>query len=69
MGGIWSFSKHRDEIVSRQKQQQLIIREIESIEACCYCYIDMRLEALLLPYANKAYSWGLVIFTAYNRRL
>ena len=59
MGGISSFSKHRDEIVSRQKQQQLIIREIESIEACCYCYIDRRLEALLLPYVNKAYPWDM----------
>ena len=59
MGGIWSFFKHRDEILTRQKQQQLIIQEIESIEACCYCYIDRRLEALLLPYAHKSYPWDI----------
>ena len=60
MGGIWSFSKHRDEIVSRQRQQQSIIREIESIEACVYCYIDRRLETLLMPYAKKEYPWDIV---------
>ena len=59
MGGIWSFFKHRDEIISRQKQQQLIIKEIEFIEACCYYYINCRLEELLLPYANKSYPWDI----------
>ena len=45
MGGIWSDSKRRCEIVSRQRQQQSIIREIEAIEACVYCYIDSRLQS------------------------
>ena len=59
MGGIWSFFYPREDLASRQRhrQQQLIIQEIESIEACVYCYIDNRLQTLLLPYAAKSYPW------------
>ena len=59
MGGIWSFFNHQEDIISRQKQQQLIIKEIEMIEACVYCYLDSRLETLLMPYATKSYPWDL----------
>ena len=59
MGGIWSVSKHQHEMVSRQRQQQSIIREIESIEACVYCYIDRRLQTLLMPYTKKEYPWDM----------
>ena len=59
MGGIWSFFYSREDLASRQRhrQQQLIIQEIESIEACVYCYLDNRLQTLLLPYASKSYPW------------
>ena len=59
MGGIWSFFYPREDLASRQRhrQQQLIIQEIESIEACVYCYLDNRLQTLLLPYASKSYPW------------
>ena len=57
MGGIWSFFYPEKDLASRQRQQQLIIQEIESIEACVYCYIDSRLKTLLLPYASKSYPW------------
>ena len=57
MGGIWSDSQHRCELISRQRRQQSIIREIEANEACIYCYIDSRLQCLLLPYARKEYPW------------
>ena len=57
MGGIWSDSKRRCELVSRERRQQSITREIEAIEACVYCYIDSRLQCLLLPYARKEYPW------------
>ena len=40
MGGTWSGSQRQCELISRQRQQQSIIREIEAIEACIYCYID-----------------------------
>ena len=59
MGGIWSFFNPQADIVSRQKQQQLVIKEIELIEACMYCYIDGRLETLLMPYVSKSYPWDL----------
>ena len=57
MGGIWSFFYPKEDLASRQRQQQIIIQEIESIEACVYCYIDSRLKTLLLPYASKSYPW------------
>ena len=59
MGGIWSFFYPKEDLASRQRhrQQQLIIQEIESIEACVYCYLDNRLQTLLLPYASKSYPW------------
>ena len=59
MGGIWSFFYPREDLASRQRhrQQQQIIQEIESIEACVYCYLDNRLQTLLLPYASKSYPW------------
>ena len=59
MGGIWSFFNHQDAISSRQKQQQIVIKEIEIIEACVYSYIDTRLKVLLIPYANKSYPWDI----------
>ena len=59
MGGIWSFFNPQADIVSRQKQQQLVIKEIELIEACVYCYIDSRLETLLMPYVTKSYPWDI----------
>ena len=59
MGGIWSFFYPKEDLASRQRHrhQQLIIQEIESIEACVYCYLDNRLQTLLLPYAFKSYPW------------
>ena len=57
MGGIWSFFYPKEDLASRQRQQQLIIQEIESIEACVYCYIDSLLKTLLMPYASKSYPW------------
>ena len=59
MGGIWSFFYPREDLASRQRhrQQQLIIQEIESIEACVYCYIDSRLKTLLMSYISKSYPW------------
>ena len=59
MGGIWSFFNPQEDVVSGQKQQQLIIKEIELIEACVYCYIDSQLETLLMPYATKSYPWDI----------
>ena len=59
MGGIWSFFNPKEDIASRQRQQQLVIQEIESIEACVYCYIDGRLKTLLMPYVSKSYPWDL----------
>ena len=60
MGGIWSDSQRRCELISRQRRQQSIIREIEAIEACIYCYVDCRLQSLLLPYARKEYPWDIL---------
>ena len=60
MGGIWSDSKRRCELISRQRRQQSIIREIEAIEAGIYCYVDSRLQCLLLPYARKEYPWDIL---------
>ena len=59
MGGIWSFFYPKEDLASRQRQQQLVIQEIESIEACVYCYIDGRLKTLLMPYVSKSYPWDL----------
>ena len=59
MGSIWSFFNPKENIASRQRQQQLVIKEIESIEACVYCYIDGRLKTLLMPYATRLYPWDL----------
>ena len=59
MDGIWSFFNPQEDIVSRQKQQQLFIKEIDLIEACVYCYIDSQLETLLMPYDTKSYPWDI----------
>ena len=59
MGGIWSFFNPKEDTTSRQIQQQLVIKEIEAIEACVYCYIDDRLKTLLIPYATKSYPWDI----------
>ena len=59
MGVILSFFNPQEDIVSRQKQQQLVIKEIELIEACVYCYIDSQLETLLMPYVTKSYPWDI----------
>ena len=59
MGVIWSLFYSREDLVSKQRhrEQQLVIQEIQSMEACVYCYLDKRLEILLLPYASKTYPW------------
>ena len=57
MGGIWSFFYPKEDLASRQRQQQLIIQEIESIEAYVYCYIDSQRKTLLMPYISKSYPW------------
>ena len=49
MGGIWSFFNPKEDTTSRQIQQQLVVKEIEAIEACVYCYID----------ATKSYPWDI----------
>ena len=59
MGGIWSGPQRQCELISRQRQQQSTIREIEAIERCIYCYIDIRLKSLLVPYARKEYPWDI----------
>ena len=59
MGGTWSGSQRQCELISRQRQQQSTIREIEAIERCIYCYIDIRLKSLLVPYAKKEYPWDI----------
>ena len=59
MGVIWSLFYPREDLASKQRhrEQQLVIQEIQSMEACVYCYLDKRLEILLLPYASKTYPW------------
>ena len=59
MGGIWSNFTRQEDNNSRQIQQQIVIKEIQLIENCVYCYIDQRLETLLLPYATKSYPWDI----------
>ena len=59
MGGIWSFFNPKEDTTSRQIQQQLVVKEIEAIETCVYCYIDKRLKTLLIPYATKSYPWDI----------
>ena len=59
MGGIWSFFYPKEDTISRQIQQQLVVKEIEAIETCVYCYIDERLKTLLIPYATKSYPWDI----------
>ena len=60
MGGTWSDAKRRCELMSRQKRQMAILREIEAIESCIYCYLDHRLDSLLSPYARKEYPWDML---------
>ena len=55
MGGIWSFFNPKEDATSRETQQQLVVKEIEAIETCVYCYIDEQLKTLLIPYATKSY--------------
>ena len=59
MGGTWSGSQRQCELIARQRLQQSTIREIEAIERCIYCYIDIRLKSLLAPYAKKEYPWDI----------
>ena len=60
MGGTWSDAKRRCELMSRQRRQMAILREIEVIESGIYCYVDCRLDSLLSPYARKEYPWDIL---------
>ena len=46
MGQIWSFLAYQEDIHSRQTEQQKVIKEIQLIESCIYCYIDQQLGLL-----------------------
>ena len=43
----------------RKAKQTKIIKAIREIENCIYCYVDKRLELLLIPWANKSYPWDM----------
>ena len=67
MGGILTFlgpgNSQEDEQLKKLNERKIrqddIIKEIKDIESCIYCYVDHRLEKLLLPWAEKAYPWDL----------
>ena len=43
----------------RKVRQVDIIKELRDIESCIYCYVDHRLEKLLVPWAENTYPWDL----------
>lgn len=47
-------SEHVD---ARKSEQDKVISELKSMEQRVYCYLDMRLKILLLPYANWEFLW------------
>ena len=67
MGGVLTlfnagFNQEGDQLKmldERKVKQDKIIDEIKEIENCIYCYVDKRLEKILLPWANKNYPWDM----------
>ena len=67
MGGILTFfgpgNSQEDEqlkkLNERKVRQDDIIKELKEIESCIYCYVDHRLEKLVLPWAENAYPLDL----------
>ena len=57
MGQILSFLASEEsqddvklrQLAQRKVEQDKIIHEIRSIEKCVYCYVDQRIEKLLMP--------------------
>ena len=58
LGGNWANIQSR-QLDQRKLEQDRIISEIRSIENCMYCYLDKRIETLLLPWANREFQWDL----------
>ena len=48
-------SEHLD---ARKLEQDRVISELKSMDQCIYCYLDVRLEILLLPLCKQGISLG-----------
>ena len=49
-----SFFAHDENQVQRKLEQDKVIDKVVLMEQCMQCYINKRLETLLLPFVKKA---------------